>query len=100
MSLFWIIPVVLCGFGIALIVYGIRYNKEDYEHTKRYGTNYSGGSVSDTFLGALVEFIFVVVIDRFVRFFPKWLIKAFLFVIGIAFIVLSVYIFSDMPPTT
>ncbi|KZE63807.1 hypothetical protein AWM68_11875 [Fictibacillus phosphorivorans] len=100
MSLFWIIPVVLCGFGIALIVYGIRYNKEDYEHTKRYGTNYSGGSVSDTFIGALVEFIFVVVIDRFVRFFPKWLIKAFLFVIGIAFIVLGVYIFSDMPSKT
>ncbi|MDM5314597.1 hypothetical protein QUF49_01260 [Fictibacillus sp. b24] len=100
MSLFWIIPVVLCGFGIALIVYGIRYNKEDYEHTKRFGTSYSGGSVSDTFFGALVEFIFVVVIDRLVRFFPKWLIKAFLFVIGIGFIALGVYIFSDMPPTT
>lgn len=37
MSLFWIIPVVLCGFGIALIVYGIRYNKEDYEYTSTTG---------------------------------------------------------------
>lgn len=100
MSLFWIIPVVLCGFGIAVIVYGIRYHKEDYEHRKRFGTNYRGGSVSDTFFGAIVEFIFVVFINRFVRFFPKWLLKVFIFIIGIGFIVLGVYIFSDMPTKT
>jgi hypothetical protein len=100
MSWFWIIPVILCGFGVAVIVYGIRYNKEEYEHTKRYGTNYGGGGVSDTFLGAIVEFIFVVFIDWFVRFFPKWMIKFFLFLIGAGFIALGVYIFSDLPPTT
>jgi hypothetical protein len=100
MSWFWIIPVILCGSGVAIIVYGIRYNHQDYENTKRYGTNYSGSVVTDTFLGAIVQFIFIVFIDRLVRFFPRWLIKTFLFLFGIGFIALGVYIFSDMPPTS
>lgn len=100
MGWLWIIPVIMCGFGVAVIVYGIRYNKEDYEYTKTYGISYSGGGVSETFFGVIVEFIFIVFIDWFVRFFPKWLIKAFLFLIGIGFIALGVFIFKDMPPAS
>ncbi len=97
MSWFWIIPVVLCGFGIAVIVYGIRYQKEEIEHKKQYDANYKGGRVSETFFGALVEFIFVTFIDKLVGFFPKWFIKFFIFIIGVGFLSLGVYFFQDMP---
>jgi hypothetical protein len=97
MRWFWIIPVVLSGFGIAVIVYGIRYQKEVVEHKKRYDANYKGGRVSETFFGALVEFIFVAFIDKLVGRFPKWLIKFFIFFIGVGFLGLGVYFFQEMP---
>ncbi|MBY6037463.1 hypothetical protein KUV80_12385 [Fictibacillus nanhaiensis] len=102
MSWFWIFSVLLCGFGVAVIVYGIRYNKVEYEHKKHFGTTYNGGGggISETFFGAIVERIFIVFIDGFVRFFPKWLIKAFLFLVGVGFIALGVFLLQAMPPTS
>jgi membrane associated rhomboid family serine protease len=97
MNWLWVFPLFFFGSGIALIVYGILYNKKDYERTKKYGTSLGSSGVADTIVGVIAEIIFVLFIDWFVRFLPKWLIKTFLILIGLGLFATGIIIFQNIP---